>query len=255
MNDELSNHSNSTTFRRFWPPCATARSTPKVSRAWSGCLRPIRRRGGGTSPIWICTGTCVGTTITKRRPTISNPQLTIDLPSPLPSFWICPRRSHSSPFTLHSPVGNFLFSYAMSAVMLGLVLLVGWGWRISHVGRRLQSPNSSGGGRYRRQESPPTIAAPVVGRITGLADCRWKQWVVDSGQWVEEGSGFRGQGSGIPNPQSLIPNPSFAVPAPNTPFPRASWKSPTTRGPRSSCKALARTKSNRPAADSSRWAN
>ena len=46
----------------------------------------------------------------------------------------------------------------------------------------------------------------MVGRITGMFDCRWAKWSVVSGQWsvVSE--------SEIPNPKSQIPNQELLVP-------------------------------------------
>jgi hypothetical protein len=75
---------------------------------------------------------------------------------------------HSPLFALHSPVGGFLFSYTMSALLVGIGLLVGWTWRISqyrepHV---VRSPASHA----------PEIDRPessIVGRITGMVECRW----------------------------------------------------------------------------------
>ena len=70
--------------------------------------------------------------------------------------------------TLHSPVGGFLFSYALGAVLLGIGLLIGLSWRIS---RDCQPQVASD-----RASQPPAgveAKAPLVGRITGMVDCQW----------------------------------------------------------------------------------
>ena len=36
---------------------------------------------------------------------------------------------HAPLFTLHSPVGSFLFSYTMAALLLAIALAAGWTWR------------------------------------------------------------------------------------------------------------------------------
>jgi len=73
---------------------------------------------------------------------------------------------HSPLFTLHSPLGSFLFSYLAGAMLLGIGLLIGWTWKI-HYDRQFardvprQTP---------RADVPET---PMVGRVTGAADCLW----------------------------------------------------------------------------------
>jgi hypothetical protein len=68
-------------------------------------------------------------------------------------------------FALRSPVGGFLFSYTMSAVIVGVALLVGWMWRTS-AGPQLV---------HDVLQPVPAVpaAAPSVGRVTGMVDCRW----------------------------------------------------------------------------------
>ena len=69
-------------------------------------------------------------------------------------------------FTLHSPVGSFLFSYTMAALMLGLALLAGWTWKISHEQQVVQDIRPQG-------HELVTPETQLVGRITGTVDCRW----------------------------------------------------------------------------------
>ena len=97
---------------------------------------------------------------------------------------------------LHSSVGSFLFSYTAAALILGLAFLIGWTWKIHYDREVVQDvPRQAPG------TAPPET--PLVGRITGLADC---QWSVVSGQWsvVSE--------SEIRNPKSQISNHELLVP-------------------------------------------
>ena len=69
-------------------------------------------------------------------------------------------------FTLHSSVGGFLFSYTAAALLLGLALSVGWSWKVRNDSRSTQ--------HVARQDSIGDLPkASVVGRITGVVDCRW----------------------------------------------------------------------------------
>lgn len=91
-------------------------------------------------------------------------------------------------FGLQAPVGSFLFSYTAAAVILGIALVIGWAWRIS----RIEQPSSpvlpqlAGSGE-------PKPEAPGVGRITGLADCRWtnSEFQVVAGDGVRLGQEYR----------------------------------------------------------------
>ena len=108
---------------------------------------------------------------------------------------------HSPLFTLHSPVGSFLFSYSVGAVLLGIGLLIGWTWRIHYDQKLVQNPP-----RHSPVSGKSEAEPQFVGRITGLVDCRWAKWSVVSGQWsvVSE--------SEIPSPKSQIPNQELLVP-------------------------------------------
>jgi hypothetical protein len=66
---------------------------------------------------------------------------------------------------LFSP-GGVLFSYAMSGLIVGIVLLIGLTWRISDNQRPV----------VRNTTAPPIDREPEmrkVGRVTGMVDCRW----------------------------------------------------------------------------------
>ena len=89
----------------------------------------------------------------------------------------------------------------MGALLLGIGLLVGLAWRISHDQQVVQVPAGPA-----PTVAHPASAAPLVGRVTGTADCRWATWTVDSRQWAV------GSESEIPNPKSQIPSPNFLVP-------------------------------------------
>ena len=69
--------------------------------------------------------------------------------------------------SLHSPVGGFVFSYLVGALLLGIGLLIGWTWRIHYDQQVVQNapPQSPVFGESKAERES-------VGRITGLVDCR-----------------------------------------------------------------------------------
>jgi hypothetical protein len=79
---------------------------------------------------------------------------------------ICP-----SPFSLQSPFGAGLWSYASATGLTGLMLLVLWTWTMSPNEEiaRAPLPASPSVQKNLRAEKLPEL----VGRITGMADCRW----------------------------------------------------------------------------------
>jgi hypothetical protein len=85
------------------------------------------------------------------EPESTAPPIILDLSPP-------PERSFAA--RLFTP-GEALFSYTLSAVILGVALLIGWAWRVS----------------YRQDAATDQAQAvpqpPSVGRITDLVDCRW----------------------------------------------------------------------------------
>jgi hypothetical protein len=67
--------------------------------------------------------------------------------------------------SLVSP-GGFLFSYTAAVVLVGIGLLIGWTWKI-HYDRQIAA---------NVPRPVPSVRAPegpMVGRITGMVDCRW----------------------------------------------------------------------------------
>jgi hypothetical protein len=76
--------------------------------------------------------------------------------------------SHSPLLALHSSAAGFVFSYAVSALIIAIGLLIGLTWKVQSY------PPAELVGSHRpesREAAPP--AAPSVGRITGMVDCRW----------------------------------------------------------------------------------
>jgi hypothetical protein len=75
---------------------------------------------------------------------------------------------HVPPLSLHSPVGNFVFSYVVGAVLLGIGLLIGWTWRSHYNQQFIQNAP-----QHFPMGDKSEVEPQFVGRITGLADCRW----------------------------------------------------------------------------------
>lgn len=75
-----------------------------------------------------------------------------------------------SPFSLQSLSASVLFSYAAATIILGAALLTIWAYRISpdvlFVRDRLRPSEI--------RENAPPLPAEVVGQITGMVDCRWR---------------------------------------------------------------------------------
>ena len=81
---------------------------------------------------------------------------------------IDPATPSSSP-GLHSFVGSLLFSYAAAIVMMAVAFLVAWSWKTSE---------SRDVARDWSRRSIPISGldseTPIVGRITGVVDCVWR---------------------------------------------------------------------------------
>ena len=153
---------------------------------------------------------------TIHNPQLLSPPIILDL-SPAP---------HSPPFTLHSPVGSFLFSYTMASLFLGLALLIGWAWRTSS------------------DQQLARTARPQSARIVEHSGRR--RW------W----GAFRARPSAAgPIPRPPPPTASPSPWAEDMPWPRACWRSLTTPERESSFRVRPPMKSNRPAAAFSRGAS
>ena len=114
---------------------------------------------------------------------------------------------------LRGAIGSFPegmpLAYLVATVVTGLGILIA-----SHV--YMSQPE-----QFARQSTPlptPLSHLPsVVGRITGMVDCKWEEGGLGIRDWgLERGSGVRSQGTGTENHQSsafqsLIPNPQSLV--------------------------------------------
>jgi hypothetical protein len=91
-------------------------------------------------------------------------EIEADLSEPLPMIAVAPLSSLPSPL---SSLGGLVFSYTMSAVILGVAMLGAWAYKISRDYKNFASTQSSDV----QNNTPP--APQYVGRITGMMDCRW----------------------------------------------------------------------------------
>ena len=110
--------------------------------------------------------------------------------------------------TLYATLGCFPegmpLAYLIATVVTGLGLLIG---SVIHVAGPREVARQSAS-----FPSPLSPLPSVVGRITGMADCKWEKKGLGIRDWgLEKRSGVRGQGSGIANLQSLIPNSQSLV--------------------------------------------
>ena len=115
--------------------------------------------------------------------------------------------------TFHNTIGYFPegmpLAYLIATVVTGLGILIG---SVIHVAGPTEVARQSAS-----LPSPLSPLPSVVGRITGMVDCKWEKKGLGIRDWgLEKGSGFRGQGTGTENRQSstfqsLIPNPQSLV--------------------------------------------
>ncbi len=71
-------------------------------------------------------------------------------------------------FSLHPFVGSPLFCYAAATLITGAAILGGWLYKISH-----EYPLGGGPQPAIAAVAPPGQPPELVGRVTGMADCRW----------------------------------------------------------------------------------
>ena len=73
--------------------------------------------------------------------------------------------------SLFSP-GGYLFSYSLAALIVAIGLLLGWMYQVSN-----SRPDARGAVRLAPVHAParalPEAKTVVVGRVTGMVDCRW----------------------------------------------------------------------------------
>jgi hypothetical protein len=130
---------------------------------------------------------------------------------------------------LRGTVGYFSsgwpLAYLITSVFFAVAIFVGYHTPISTSSEKNQiaaspsQPNNASAVATRHDDTALTHA-PIVGRITGELDCRWR--LVDGGQWAEDSEvGVKSRSKSDPqipkslnpqipasNPQSLIPDPS-----------------------------------------------
>jgi len=114
-------------------------------------------------------------------------------PSAMPIVLDAPPAAPSSWFALNSMVGRLVFSYGVSAVVLGVCLLIGWGWKISHDRQIIEIAAGS-----RPTPVPIDTQLPSIGRVSGMVDCCWsdprtepvQDALVSVGQRFSLASGF-----------------------------------------------------------------
>ena len=86
----------------------------------------------------------------------------LDAAGPIPSAVLF---SPSPPTT--NFVGGPVFSYMVATLILGVMLLSAWAYKVSHFRKEVvQVPSRAG----TLQESPELV---FVGRVTGMKDCQW----------------------------------------------------------------------------------
>ena len=91
-------------------------------------------------------------------------------PATAPAFPPLLTTSPSSQFGLSAPMGGFVFSYVLAAMIVGVGMLVGWAWQVSN----LPAPSIAKDHPQPLPTSPVIDQEPVfVGRITAMADCKW----------------------------------------------------------------------------------
>ncbi len=83
--------------------------------------------------------------------------------APFPSIVLQPFSDQNPAF---APLGNFVFSYSLAALIIGVGMLIGWACKVSNQQVASAPP------------PPPAIARHqpqviFVGRVTGMVDCRW----------------------------------------------------------------------------------
>ena len=104
----------------------------------------------------------------KGRAENGQPKVAEESTCPSPSIII-----HDSPslpptlFSLQSPLGGMLFSYGVATVLMGVAILGTWLYRVSR-DYQLAGPPRPAAAAVAGPEKQPEL----VGRITGMADCR-----------------------------------------------------------------------------------
>ncbi len=87
-----------------------------------------------------------------------------DPPGPFPSIPLLLLSDQNPRF---SPLGSFVFSYSLAALIIGAGILIGWACKVSH---HQQAANAPPRRSPVARHQPETV---FVGRVTGVVDCQW----------------------------------------------------------------------------------
>ncbi len=108
--------------------------------------------------------------VSDQQSAVSNQPAAISAPSAaVPPIVIHVSPPVSAPLSALFAPGGWAFSYATAMAITGVMLLVLWGWKVSHEGDLAQAPPAQVPPLQQNIESQ----VELVGRISGTADCRW----------------------------------------------------------------------------------
>jgi hypothetical protein len=122
-------------------------------RSVDAALEPIRGDGGrrGETPIR-------GDSLSPPPPSVTIPPIVIQpVPTHLPSA-----------FSLNAPLGGMLFSYAVSALLVCLGMLIGWTWKVS-----ASAPLDVFTPVHMASAEKLSPKMTIVGQITGMIGCKF----------------------------------------------------------------------------------
>jgi hypothetical protein len=138
------------------------RDNPNAQEVYLDCCRThalLRQELGGRCDIASLAGEGEAGSIGDMSSPLADGQ---SASVPFPSIILQPS-SHPAP--LFSPLGSFVFSYSLAALIVGIGMLIGWACKVSVQEQVAKAP-------------PPAVVHPepemvFVGRVTGMVDCRW----------------------------------------------------------------------------------
>ena len=174
---------------RWWRRCATARLRPRTSPGSNRSCAATKRPGSSTPPTWTCTAGCCGGSARADgggTPKAEWPVMihlrTRAMPLLLPKSRRPPavspiiiRTSPALPsgaFSLSSPLGGWLLSYAVATVITGAAILGAWVYKVSQEsGASVSSEQVVNTGHPLL--TPGKTESGLVGQITGMSECRW----------------------------------------------------------------------------------
>ena len=106
-----------------------------------------------------------------------------------PASLVNPR---SSLFDLSTPLGSFVFSYSVAAVLVGLGMLIGSVTYVTHYTTQIAQTGTELEKWQRSENSSEKIT--FVGRITGMVDCKWsddEEFLPPTGYYVSLGRKYK----------------------------------------------------------------